>query len=205
MAFRQRSNQIGWISTPESDLRGVFVVDGDDKIFWKAAAIMVYDERGLLTFLDEHHIAYQRVEHPPVYTCEEADRLRMPLPAVHTKNLFLRDEGKKHFYLAMTCCEKRVDTGALGKMLGVRKLHLASAEVMQDLLGVTPGAVTVLALINDMDHEVELLVDEGIWGEVNFTCHPLVNTATLVITKEGLVDFFRLTGHPLRTIKMQAM
>jgi Ala-tRNA(Pro) deacylase len=166
---------------------------------------MVYDEHSLLTFLDEHHIAYQRVEHPPVYTCEEADRLRMPLPAVHTKNLFLRDEGKKHFYLAMTRCEKRVDTSALGKALGVRKLHLASAQAMQDLLGVTPGAVTVLALINDYEHKVELLVDEEIWGEENFTCHPLVNTATLVMTKNGLVEFFRLTGHPVRIIKMQAM
>jgi Ala-tRNA(Pro) deacylase len=79
---------------------------------------------------------------------------------------------------------------------------MASEECLLELLGITPGAVTMLALINDGDHRVELLIDEEIWGEEHFTCHPLVNTATLVMARQGLIDFFHLTGHAMRMIKM---
>jgi len=151
---------------------------------------MIYNEQTLHQFLDEHQITYQRVEHPPVYTCEEADRLRMPLPAVHTKNLLMRDESRKHHFLIVTSCKKRVDATTLGRELNVRKLHLASSEVMQDLLGITPGAVSMLAVINDVQRKVDLVIDEEIWGAANFTCHPLVNTATLVISKGDLIRFF---------------
>lgn len=164
---------------------------------------MAYDEKSLLKWLDDHGIPYSRVDHPPVYTCEEADRLRMPLPAVHTKNLFLRDEGRKHYFLVMTSCEKRVDSAALGKTLGVRKLHLASPEELMEFLGLTPGAVTVLALINDPTRRVEMIVDEDIWQKDAFTCHPLVNTATLVVGKNGLVEFFHLTGHSFQTDRLE--
>lgn len=162
----------------------------------------MYDESGLLQFLSKHNIEFKRVEHPPVFTCEEAERLRMPLPAVHTKNLFLKDENRKHYFLVMTRCGKRVDTNALGKILGLRKLHLASPEELQALLGVTPGAVTVLAVINDPDRQVELIVDEEVWEGQNFTCHPLVNTATLVISKAGLIEFFILSGHSIRMMQL---
>lgn len=164
---------------------------------------MISDEQGLLKFLDGHHITYRRVEHPPVHTCEEADLLRVPLPAVHTKNLFLRDASKEHYFLAVTACGKRVNTAVLGKHLGVRKLHMASAAALREILGIAPGAVTMLALINDIGHRVELLIDEEIWDQPAFTCHPLINTATLVLAIEGLIEFFRLTGHPVRTLRME--
>lgn len=195
--------QVQQSNIPKRHLRDVFFSGGDDKIL-KQKPMIISDEQGLLNFLDGHHIAYQRVEHPPVHTCEEADRLRVPLPAVHTKNLFLRDESKQHFFLAVTACGKRVNTAALGRQLGVRKLHMASAAVLRERLGIAPGAVTMLALINDVGHQVELVIDEEIWSQPAFTCHPLVNTATLVLTKEGLIEFFRLTGHPVRTLRMAA-
>ncbi len=72
-----------------------------------------------------------------------------------------------------------------------------------DALGLTPGAVTVLALVNDPARRVSLLVDADYWPSAEYLCHPLVNTATLVLNHESLLRFFELTGHEVRVIKMQ--
>jgi Ala-tRNA(Pro) deacylase len=79
-------------------------------------------KRNCWDYLDQQGIAYQRVEHPAVYTCEQADRYRPPLPAASTKNLFLRDRHAD-FYLLMTACEKPVDLKGLSRSMGVSKLH----------------------------------------------------------------------------------
>lgn len=158
-------------------------------------------EQELLAALDARGIDYARSEHPPVYTCDEAAQYRPPMPGVDTKNLFLRDE-KRHFFLIMTACEKRLDMKALGRGIGTSKLHFASEEDLLEILGLTPGAVSVLALINDETHQVELLVDNDYWPEENYLCHPLVNTATLVLSREALERFLALTGHTPRVVEM---
>jgi Ala-tRNA(Pro) deacylase len=157
---------------------------------------MIQSEKELLRHLDQHQIAYQRVEHPPVFTCEQADQYRPDLPGVSTKNLFLRDK-KRHFYLVMTACEKKLDLKKLGQALGAAKLHFGSPENLLELLQLTPGSVTVLGLVNDPQHRVELWIDQDIWEDEFFLCHPLVNTASLVLSKSDLLRLFELTGHPL--------
>ena len=161
---------------------------------------MIQAEAEFLEFLDAQQILYQRVEHPPVYTCEEAERLRPKLPAVSTKNLFLRD---KHgiLYLVVTACEKKLDLKRLGQQLGASKLHFASEDKLQEALGLTRGAVTVLGLINDADHRVQLWVDAEIWRQESFLCHPLVNTATLLLSKASLEGFFAISGHSINLIE----
>jgi Ala-tRNA(Pro) deacylase len=155
---------------------------------------MLETENQLLQFLDVHQIPYQRLEHPPVYTCEEAERLRPKSRGVSTKNLFLRDK-RGVYYLVMTDCEKRVNLKELERQLSAPKLHFGSEEKLRELLGLTRGAVTVLGLVNDSEHHVRLLVDADIWNGEAFLCHPLVNTATLVLKKADLERFFTLTGH----------
>lgn len=161
---------------------------------------MSLSEQDILDFLDKHNIAYEYLSHPPVYTCDEAALHRPSVAAAaSTKNLFLRDE-KKQFYLVMTDCDKRLDLKALGRQIGAPKPQFGSAEKLLEILGITPGAVTVLALINDPQHQVRLVVDAEVWSASHFLCHPLVNTATLVIDKADLTHFFELTGHkPLLT------
>lgn len=163
------------------------------------------NEREILAFLDFHQITYIRVEHPPVMTCEEADHVRPDLPGVHLKNLFLRDESRVHYFLVATICRKRVDTKALGRMLGVRKLHFGSVEEMQELLGLSPGAVSILGLVHDPAGMVELLIDKDIWLEQAYLCHPLVNTATLLIQRPEMLRFIELTGHTARAIDIPEM
>ena len=151
-------------------------------------------------FLADHDIEYERHDHPPVYTCEEALRLVPPLPAAKTKNLFLRDrKGRRHFLVAVGY-EKAVDLKALAPLLGVRKLGFASAERLQRYLGVDPGSVSILGLVHDVNQEVEVIVDKDLWSAKAFQCHPLVNTSTLVISRDHIQRLLEITGHPVRVL-----
>jgi len=158
---------------------------------------MITSEQEFLIFLDVNGFTYQRVEHPAVFTCAEAELHRPRVPAVSTKNLFLCDKKARRFFLVVTSCEKTVKLDALAAQLGVAYLRFASEENLQRILGVTRGAVTMMGLANDTGHLVELWIDGEIWQGENFLSHPLVNTATLVLSKAELERFFALTEHSL--------
>ncbi|MFQ5603656.1 MAG: prolyl-tRNA synthetase associated domain-containing protein [bacterium] len=155
-------------------------------------------------FLNQHHIAYQRHDHPAVFTCEEADRLVPDLPAAKTKNLFLRDNKGRNHFLVIVGSEKSVDLKALRDVIGSSKLSLGSAERLQKYLGVTPGAVSLLALVNDVAHAVKLFVDRDLWQAPAFRFHPLVNTSTLVLGRQKVERFLKATGHELNVIDVPA-
>jgi len=156
---------------------------------------MIRSEQEFLTFLDANGFAYQRVEHPAVFTCAEAEAHRPDLAAVSTKNLFLCDKKARRFFLAVTACEKTVKLDELALQLGVPHLRFGSQENLMRLLGVTRGSVTMMGLVNDTEHQVELWIDAEIWQSETFLSHPLVNTATLILSKAALERFFALTGH----------
>ena len=156
---------------------------------------MFNSEEEFLRFLNQHGFRYERLEHPPVFTCSEADVHRPKTPAVATKNLFLCDKKARRFFLVVTACEKTVDLARLAAQLDVPHLRFGSEQNLLRRLGVTPGAVTMMALVNDTARQVELWVDAEIWPEEYFLSHPLVNTATLVLAKDELLRFFSLTGH----------
>jgi len=158
---------------------------------------MITSEQAFLDFLYTNRFVYQRVEHPAVFTCEEAEAHRPDAPAVSTKNLFLCDKKARRFFLAVTACEKMMKLDALAKQFGVANVRFASEENLMRLLGVTRGSVTMMGLANDAEHIVELWVDAEIWQSEYFQSHPLVNTATLILTKAELERFFALTGHAL--------
>ena len=152
-------------------------------------------EQEFLAFLDANHFVYQRLEHPAVFTCAEAELHRPDVPAVSIKNLFLCDKKARRFFLAVTACEKTVKLDALASQLGVPHLRFGSEENLGRLLGVTRGSVTMMGLANDIEHIVELWIDAEIWQSEYFLSHPLVNTATLVLSKSELQRFFALTEH----------
>ncbi len=157
---------------------------------------MIRSENEFLAFLDASHFVYQRIEHPAVFTCAEAESHRPAVPSVSTKNLFLCDKKARHFFLAVTACEKTLKLDGLAIRLGVPHLRFASQENLQRLLGVTRGSVTMMGLVNDAEeHQVELWIDSEIWQAEAFLSHPLVNTATLILSKAELERFFVLTGH----------
>jgi Ala-tRNA(Pro) deacylase len=151
-------------------------------------------------FLEENGIAYDRYDHPAVFTCEEAERLVPLMPGAKTKNIFVKDKkGRRHF-LVVVGYEKTVDLKALSSLVGVKQLTMASPDRLRRYLGVDPGSVTILATINDASREVEVVFDHPIWNSPSFRCHPLVNTSTLSISKEGVRRFLDLTGHRVRVL-----
>jgi Ala-tRNA(Pro) deacylase len=156
---------------------------------------MFATEKDFLEFLNANHFTYQRIEHPAVFTCAEAEAHRPALAAVSTKNLFLSDKKGRQFFLAVTACEKTLKLDDLSKKFGVAHLRFGSEDNLLRLLGVTRGSVTMMGLVNDMDHKVGLWIDSEIWQAEFFLSHPLVNTATLILSKAELELFFALTGH----------
>ena len=156
----------------------------------------------LYKFLEAHKIAYERHDHPAVFTVADVERLVPPLPAAKTKNLFLRDKkGTRHF-LVVVPAHKRVDIKALPDVIGADRLSFGSADRLRKYLGVEPGAVTLFAVINDPHHAVEVIMDEPLWGEDAFQFHPMVNTATLVISKENIKRFLKVTGHEVKSLSI---
>jgi Ala-tRNA(Pro) deacylase len=162
---------------------------------------MIFAEQEFLTFLTANGFELRRSEHPAVFTCEEAELHRADANAVSTKNLFLCDKKARRFFLAVTACEKTVKLDALAAQLGVPHIRFGSEENLMRLLGVRRGAVTMMGLVNDTEHQVELWIDSEIWQQETFQSHPLVNTATLIFTKAELQRFFALTGHVVHTFQ----
>ncbi len=153
----------------------------------------------LLAQLNIRPVCY---EHPPLATCNEADRLKLQRMGARLKNLFLRDNyGRRHFLL-LTTPEKKVDLKQLSKQMSISRLGFASAERLHKYLQVTPGSVSLLALINDSENQVELLMDDEIWQQQGFQCHPLVNTETYVLTKAESIEFLKATGHKVRVVSL---
>lgn len=156
----------------------------------------------LFAFLAAHGIEYVRHDHSPVMTCEE-EAIHVPESgAARTKNLFLRDRKGKRHLLLVTTCAKTVSIAAFAEIAGADRLSFASAERLEKHLGVQPGAVTVLGLVNDQAHSVEVYVDADVWAAPSLHAHPLRNDATLVLTHDALVRFLGATGHQPRVVSI---
>lgn len=155
-------------------------------------------------FLHAHGIAYQRCDHPAVFTVAEVKRLVPPLDGTHTKNLFLRDKKGRRHVLVVVGSDKQVDIRGLSLVLGLDHLSFGSPERLKKYLGIEPGAVSLLALLNDTNREVGVFVDRALWSAGALQCHPLVNTTTLVIAKDGIERFLQETGHPYRLVDVPA-
>jgi Ala-tRNA(Pro) deacylase len=159
----------------------------------------------IYNFLDSHSISYERVDHPAVFTCEQAEQLVPPMPGADTKNLLVRDKkGRRHF-LVVVGYEKAVDLKALSPLLDVNGLSFASPERLMKYLGIEPGSVSLLAIINDIGCAVDVIVDEEVWQADVLKCHPLVNTSTLAIRRTDIEKILSVTGHRWRVLSVPGM
>jgi Ala-tRNA(Pro) deacylase len=156
-------------------------------------------------FLASHDIPYERVDHPAVYTCEQAERLVPLMPGADTKNLLVRDKkGRRHF-LVVLGFEKAVDLKELAAVLGVTGLSFASPERLMKHLGIEPGSVSLLAVVNDTERAVEVILDEDLWKVDILKCHPLVNTSTLAIRRADIEKILTVTGHHWQVLSVPGM
>jgi Ala-tRNA(Pro) deacylase len=152
----------------------------------------------LFTYLDKLGIAHKTVTHPAVFTVEEARALRGKIAGGHTKNLFLRDK-KDAPYLVVAAEDAMIELRSLHRLLGASgRFSFGSPELMRELLGVEPGSVTPFAVINDKARRVTVVLDAAMMADEVLNFHPLVNTGTTTIAREGLLKFLESTGHSPR-------
>jgi Ala-tRNA(Pro) deacylase len=145
-------------------------------------------EMAAYDFLDGLGISYTRADHAPAETMEACEAIDEKMGLRMCKNLFLCNRQRTAFYLLLMPGEKPFATKELSGQLGVARLSFGSAEDMERLLGLLPGSVSVLGLINDREREVRLLVDRDLLQAERFGCHPLVNTSSLGFTTKELME-----------------
>lgn len=156
---------------------------------------MASTRQDLFALFDRLGVAHTTYDHPPVFTVAESTSIKLDMPGGHTKNLFLKDKAGRLFLLS-ALAETKIDLNALAKALKAGRFSFGAPELLLDALGVTPGSVTVFALINDRLGRVGLILDEALFDVDPVNFHPLANDATTAVSPEGLLRFLEETGHP---------
>ena len=160
--------------------------------------VRVYD------LLDKLGIVYERIDHEAAMTMEACAAIDEALGAAICKNLLLCNRQCTDFYLLMIPGDKVFKTSVLSKQIGSSRLSFASGEYMEQFLDITPGSLSVLGLMNDKDHRVQLLIDEDLLTGEYIGCHPCINTSSLKLrTKDLLETVIPAMGHPPRLVCLQ--
>ncbi|WP_232367091.1 prolyl-tRNA synthetase associated domain-containing protein [Desulfocicer vacuolatum] len=146
-------------------------------------------------------IKYENHEHPAVFTVEEADQHHEGIEGVHSKNLFFKDK-KKNLFLVVTLSDKPVKIKELAKKIGAKSPSFGKPDLLMEVLGVIPGAVTPFAVINIQDQPVKIILDQDLMENDLLNFHPLVNTATTTITPADLMKFMEHCNQSPEIIKI---
>ncbi len=147
-------------------------------------------QREVLQLLEKLHIPYQYVSHGAANTMEDCKAVSEALNVAVCKNLFLCNRQQTQFYLLCMSAGKPFKTKDLSAQIGSARLSFASGEQMQQLLGVTPGSASILALKNDTEGRVQLLIDRSTYQAAYFGCHPCENTGTVKVETSDLLNLF---------------
>lgn len=143
------------------------------------------------------------VDHPPVFTVEEAQKVHGGIPGGHCKNLFCKDE-KGALWLIVCLEEARVDLKAAPSKIGSKRLSFGKPDLLMEVLGVEPGSVTPFALMNDRGTRVTVILDEAMMKEPLLNYHPLRNDATTTISSADLLAFINSCGHKPRIVAVSS-
>jgi Ala-tRNA(Pro) deacylase len=154
-------------------------------------------ETAVCEALESLGIPFERHEHPPVFTVEQALEHWAGINAVHCKNLFLRNKKGDRHYLVVAAHTTAVDIAALADRVGESRLSFASAERLAAHLGLTPGAVSPFGLLNDSSGSVHVVLDKTLTTAARVGFHPNVNTATLVLSFADFERFLAVRGNPV--------
>lgn len=151
--------------------------------------IQVYD------LLDKLGIAYERVDHGAAMTIEDCQGVDQLLGIDICKNLFLTNSQKTRFYLLLMPGNKRFVTKEFCRQIQSPRLSFGSAELMEELLDLTPGSVSIMGLMNDTDNRVQLVIDQDVYREDAFGCHPCINTTSLKMKASDVWEKFLPAVH----------
>ncbi|HEV7353094.1 MAG TPA: prolyl-tRNA synthetase associated domain-containing protein [Brevundimonas sp.] len=155
--------------------------------------IPAFDRERLLAWLAAQGVAHVTHDHPAVFRVEEGLELKAALPGAHTKNLFLKDK-KGRLWLVSARQDTEIDLKALPRVIGSDRLSFGNEALMRETLGVRPGSVTALGLINDPDQRVTFVLDRALWEADIVNFHPLTNTATTGLAQPAFRAVLKALG-----------
>lgn len=154
-------------------------------------------------YLERRHIWHEITEHEAVYNMAEASQITLPYPECEAKNLFVRDDKKRNYYLITVKGDKRVDLKEFRQKNGTRPLSFASEDDLRAFLGLIPGAVTPFGLLNDTECKVQAFIDKEFLNAPGMIgVHPNDNTATIWLKTEDLLRIIREHGTPLELVEI---
>lgn len=163
---------------------------------------MAKDEKKVMDTLKNLGIDYRRVEHPPVYTVEEAKRLCSNIEATGCKNLFMKESFHKNYYLIIMLDNKRADFKSISKQLKISRLTFANENELNNILGLKPGEVTPFGLLNDKEKVVNVIIDDELENSKLVSFHPNVNTSTLILRYKDFEDYLEWTKNKVEKVKI---
>ena len=153
-------------------------------------------------YLRNKNIWFEITEHKAVYNMEELSEVNLPYPEADAKNLFVRDDKKRNYYLITVKGDKRVDLKAFRRKYETRPLSFASGDDLMKIMGLIPGAVTPLGILNDGEHKVQFFLDEGFLSSHGLVgVHPNDNTATVWLKAEDLMSIVKEHGNVVQIIQ----
>lgn len=153
-------------------------------------------------YLRKHEIAYIHHEHPPVFTCEEAEIHCKNIPGIPGKNLFLRDKKGERFFLVILPAHKKADLKKIGEIVNDKKISFANEQALMEKLGLYPGAVSPFGLLNDKNSEVRVYIDRDMYEATVVNFHPNRNTASVELTKAMFHKFLQTLPHKIEVIEI---
>ncbi len=157
----------------------------------------------IYSFLETRQIPFERMEHIAVFNMAEMRQVQLTHPEAEAKNLFVRDDKKRNYYLITVRGDKRVDLKQFQAANGTRRLSFASDEDLMTILGLIPGAVTPLGLLNDTERKVHFYLDEAFFDEPQLIgLHPNDNTATIWLKTDDLIRIIRDHGNPVTAVRI---
>ncbi len=162
---------------------------------------MIKTQEGFFKLLEQIGIEFTNHEHPAVYTVEEADRHHEGINGAHSKNLFFKDR-KKNLVLVVTLSDKPIKIKDVGNKIGAKGLSFGKPELLAEVLGVIPGAVTPFAVINDTEKRVRVILDKEMMDHALLNFHPIVNTATTTISSRDLIKFLEYCGQEFEIVHL---
>ena len=153
-------------------------------------------------YLKNENIYYEITEHEAVYNMEELKNLELPYPEADAKNLFVRDDKKRNYYLITVKGDKRVNLKDFQEKNGTRRLSFASSDDLMNILKLIPGAVTPLGILNDEDIKVIFYIDKDFKSENLIGVHPNDNTATIWLKTDDLINIIENHGNIVNVIEI---
>ena len=158
----------------------------------------------LIAFFDAHGVDHDTTDHAAVFRVGEGEGIKDDIPGAHTKNLFLKD-AKGRLWLISAQDDTQIDLKRLHTVIGSARLSFGSAELMEQVLGVTPGSVTAFALINDVEHRATFVLDRRLAEAERVNFHPMTNTATTGVSQAGFARFLQALGIAPMVVDFAAM